>query len=446
MTGNGISSTVAGPTEMNNKTGTALAPLVLIVTLFFLWGVANNLNDVLIPHLRKAFFLSDFQSSLVQSAFYLGYFILALPAGWVIQRYGYKVTVLVGLVTFGVGALMFYPAAELLQYGWFLTALFVIASGLAFLETSANPLITVLGDPARAEQRLNLAQAFNPLGAITGVLVGREFILSGVEPTKVELAAMTQAQLAAFQTAEAQSVQTPYLIVAAVVLTWAVLVAITKFPPKAQAPTPDDPNRLSMGQSIAALRNRRHFLFGVVAQFFYVGAQVGVWSFMIRYAQAEVPGMGEKTAASYLTASLVCFMIGRFVGTALMSRFSPTRLMATFATINIGLTLIAAFAGGQLGLYALAATSLFMSIMFPTIFANSLRELGPLTKTASSFLVMAIIGGAVLTAVMGVVSDLSAINYAILVPTVCFIVIGWFAWSAARLPVTAMQPIPAAVH
>jgi FHS family L-fucose permease-like MFS transporter len=431
---------------MNNKSGTALAPMILIVTLFFLWGVANNLNDVLMPHLRKAFFLSDFQSSLVQSAFYLGYFFLALPAGWVIQRYGYKVTVLVGLVTFGIGAAMFYPAADMLQYGWFLTALFVIAAGLSFLETSANPLITVLGDPASAEQRLNLAQAFNPLGAITGVLIGREFILSGVEPTQAELAAMSQAQLAAFQAAEAQSVQTPYLIVAAVVLAWAVLVAITKFPPQAQAPRPDDPDQLSMRQSIAALMTRGHFIFGVVAQFFYVGAQVGVWSFMIRYAQAEVPGMGEKTAAGYLTASLVCFMIGRFVGTALMSRFSPTRLMATFATINICLTLIAAFVGGQLGLYALAATSLFMSIMFPTIFANSLRDLGSLTKTASSFLVMAIIGGAVLTAIMGVVSDVSSINYAILVPTVCFAVIGWFAWSAGRQPVTALQSMPAVVH
>ena len=428
---------------MKNESGTALAPLVLIVTLFFLWGVANNLNDVLMPHLRKAFFLSDFQSSLVQSAFYLGYFFLALPAGWVIQRYGYKVTVLVGLITFGIGASMFYPAAELLQYGWFLTALFVIAAGLAFLETSANPLITVLGEPSRAEQRLNLAQAFNPLGAITGVVVGREFILSGVEPTQTELAAMSQAQLLAFQSAEAQSVQTPYLIVAAIVLAWAVLVAITKFPAQAQAPAPDDPDQLSMRQSIAALASRRHFLFGVMAQFFYVGAQVGIWSFMIRYAQAEVPGMGEKTAASYLTASLVCFMIGRFVGTALMSRFSPVRLMATFAVINICLTLVAVCAGGQLGLYALAATSLFMSIMFPTIFANSLRELGPLTKTASSFLVMAIIGGAVLTAVMGVVSDASAINYAILVPTVCFVVIGGFARSAGRLPAVAVQPIVA---
>lgn len=425
---------------------TPLAPLILIVTLFFLWGVANNLNDVLIPHFRKAFFLSDFQSSLVQSAFYLGYFFLALPAGWTIQRYGYKVTVLVGLLAFGLGALLFYPAAELLAYGLFLAALFIIAAGLAFLETSANPLITVLGDPRHAEQRLNLAQAFNPLGAICGVIVGREFILSGVEPTPAELAAMSQAQLAAFQTSEAQAVQLPYLMVAGVVLLWAALVAVTRFPPQAAAAGPNDPDRISMRRSIAALLGKRRFLFGVAAQFFYVGAQVGVWSFMIRYAQSEVPGMGEKTAAGYLTASLVGFMIGRFGGTALMSRISPTRLMACFAAINVCLTLIAVVVGGLPGLYALAATSMFMSIMFPTIFANSLRDLGPLTKTASSFLVMSIIGGAVLTAIMGAVSDATAINYAILVPTCCFAVVGWFGWTAAKLPLTHFETAPAGVH
>lgn len=414
------------------ESGAALAPLILIVALFFLWGVANNLNDVLMPHLRKAFFLNDLQSSLVQSAFYLGYFFLALPAGWVAQRYGYKSAVLVGLVTFGIGALLFYPAAEQLRYAWFLAALFVIAAGLAFLETSANPLITVLGDPKRAEQRLNFAQAFNPLGAITGVVVGREFILSGIEPTRDELAAMSATQLAAFQAAEAQSVQTPYLAVAAVVLLWAALVAITKFPAQAQAPGEHDPHRVSMRYAIRELLARRRFLFGVAAQFFYVGAQVGIWSFMIRYAQAEVPGMGEKEAAGYLTASLVAFMAGRFVGTAMMSRVSPARLMACFAFINVGLTLVATMAGGMVGLYALAATSLFMSIMFPTIFANSLRDLGPLTKTGASFLVMSIIGGAVLTAVMGAVSDATTITVAIVVPALCFFVIGWFGWTAGN--------------
>ena len=433
---------------MKQNVPAAIPPtaLILIVTLFFLWGLANNLNDVLLPHLRKAFFLNDLQSSLVQSAFYLGYFLFALPAGWCIRRYGYKTTVLIGLVTFGIGALLFYPAAQWLRYGLFLAALFVIAAGLAFLETSANPLITVLGDARSAEQRLNLAQAFNPLGAIAGVVIGREFILSGIEPTAAELGVMSNAQLLAFQLSEARSVQLPYLIIAAVVLLWAALVATTKFPPQAEAATGNDPHPVSMRQSIAALLVKRRFLFGVAAQFFYVGAQVGVWSFMIRYAQAEVPGMGEKTAAGYLTASLVGFMIGRFAGTAMMSRIRPARLMACFAGINVCLTAMAALLGGQIGLVALAATSLFMSIMFPTIFASSLRNLGALTQVASSFLVMSIIGGAVLTAVMGAISDAAAINYAMLVPTVCFIVIGWFAWTTAPQSADGLAAVAPGAH
>ena len=426
---------------------TALAPLILIVTLFFLWGVANNLNDVLIPHLKKAFFLTDLRSGLVQSAFYLGYFFLALPAGLVMRRFGYKTAVIVGLLLFGLGALLFYPAAQIQQYGLFLGALFVIASGLAFLETSANPLITVLGDPAKAEQRLNFAQAFNPLGSITAVVVGRQFILSGVEPTKAEFAAMSPAQLAAFQTAEAHSTQIPYLIIAAVVLVWAVLVAITRFPHAAGRPDADEADAaLPAGQAISGLFARPRFLFGVVAQFFYVGAQVGVWSYMIRYAQHEIPGMGEKTAAAYLSWSLVGFMAGRFIGTALMNRVSPSLLMACFAAVNVVLTLTAALVGGQVGLYALAATSFFMSIMFPTIFASSLKGLGPLTKTGSSFLVMSIIGGAVLTAVMGAISDVSAISFAILVPCACFAVVSLFGFTAGKTTTRDLKAAPAGAH
>lgn len=425
---------------------TGAAPLVLVVALFFLWGVANNLNDVLIPHLKKAFFLTDLQSGLVQSAFYLGYFFLALPAGLLMRRYGYKAAVIVGLVLFGAGALLFWPAAELRRYELFLSALFVIASGLAFLETSANPLITVLGDPAKAEQRLNLAQAFNPLGAITAVVVGGQVILSGVEPTAAEFAAMSPAQLSAFQAAEAKSTQLPYLIIAAVVFLWVALVAITKFPPQASRPTDADLQQEKVDRPILGLFQRPRFLFGVLAQFFYVGAQVGVWSYMIRYGQDQVPGMGEKTAAAYLSWSLVGFMAGRFAGTALMGRVDPSRLMAGFAVVNVVLTLVAVVVGGHTGLLALAATSFFMSIMFPTIFASSLKGLGPLTKTGSSFLVMAIIGGAVLTAVMGAISDASAIRYAVLVPCACFAVVGVFGITARRNEMTAQDAVMAGGH
>lgn len=418
--------------ERGQPQRTPLVPLVLIVALFFLWGVANNLNDVLIPHLKKAFRLTDLQSGLVQSAFYLGYFFLALPAGLVMRRFGYKAAVVVGLLLFGAGALLFYPAAAIREYGLFLAALFVIASGLAFLETSANPLITVLGDPAKAEQRLNFAQAFNPLGSITAVVVGRQFILSGVEPTQADYSAMTPAQLDAFQAAEAQATQGPYLVIAGVVLIWALLVALTRFPHEAERPAPGEADAvLPVRQAILGLFARPRFLFGVAAQFFYVGAQVGIWSFLIRYAQHEV-GLGEKAAADYLAASLVIFMAGRFIGAALMSRVPPGLLLAAFGAINVALTLTAVTVGGLTGLYALAGTSFFMSIMFPTIFAGSLKGLGALTKTGSSLLVMSIIGGAVLTALMGAVSDASTITAAMLVPCGCFVVVALFGLTARR--------------
>jgi FHS family L-fucose permease-like MFS transporter len=416
-------------------------PLTLVVGLFLLWGVANSLNDILIPHFKKAFFLTDLQSGLVQSAFYLGYFLLALPAAILMRRYGYKHAVVIGLVLFGSGALLFYPAAELREYQWFLLALFVIAAGLAFLETSANPLITVLGDPDTAERRLNFAQAFNPLGAITGVLLGRQFILSGVEPSAEELASLSESQLEQFQISEAGSVQGPYLVIASVVLLWAVLVSISRFPAIATQPSEDDRSRTT-AQAIRALLAHRRYVFGVITQFFYVGAQVGIWSYMIRYAQHELPGLGEKAAAMYLTWSLVLFMIGRFVGTALMDRFSASRLMGLFAIANVLLVSVACAAGARIGVLALTMTSFFMSVMFPTIFANSLKGLGTLTKTASSFLVMSIIGGAVLTAAMGLISDLTSIRVAMLVPAACFAVIAYFGLTELPRPDRAPEAMP----
>jgi MFS transporter, FHS family, L-fucose permease len=395
----------------------ALAP---IVGLFFLWGVANNLNDVLIAQFRKAFSLGDLQSGLVQSAFYLGYFLFALPAALFMRRMGFKAAVVLGLVLYGAGALLFYPAAESRTYGAFLAALFVIAAGLAFLETSANPLILVMGSPQGATRRLNLAQAFNPLGSITGVLIGRQFIFSG---DKAGAGPLTEAQRAA----AAHAVQTPYLAIGLFVLAWAGLIAITRFPRAAVAAnTAEEGGGLS---DIGALLKRPRYLFAVLAQFFYVGAQVGVWSFLIRYAQRET-GADERTAASYLIISLAAFLIGRFVGVALMGRVKPERLTAAFGLINLVLCLVAVFAPGTVGLWALIASSAFMSVMFPTIFALGVKDLGPQTKMGSSFLVMAIIGGAALTAAMGYISDLAGIAAAMGVPALAFGVVAWFAASA----------------
>jgi FHS family L-fucose permease-like MFS transporter len=400
-------------------------PIALIASLFFLWGVANNLNDVLIAQFRKAFTLADWQSGLVQSAFYLGYFFFAVPAALFVGRFGYKGAIVCGLALYGGGALLFYPAAEFQSYGSFLLALFVIASGLAFLETSANPLVTVLGDPEGAERRLNLAQAFNPLGSITGVLVGRQFILSGFEYTPTQLAALSPYDLTRFHASAARAVQSSYLVLGSVVLIWALVIFAVRFPKTRDGQEEIVDGGNGAGDFLRLLRHR-HFVFGVVTQFFYVGAQVGIWSFLIRYAENAVPETSDKTAATYLVAALIAFMIGRFAGTALMGWIRPDRLTGIFAVINCGLCLVGALVGNWPGLIAMIASSFFMSIMFPTIFAASLRGLGPLAKLGSSILVMSIIGGAVLPVVMGRLSDLSSIATAMLVPGACFIVVGAF--------------------
>jgi len=399
----------------------------LIVSLFFLWGMANNLNDVLIPHFRKAFSLSDLASGLVQSAFYMGYFLVAIPASLFMQRFGYKRAVIFGLALYGAGALLFWPAAEARSYLFFLGALFVIASGLAFLETAANPMVATLGEPENAERRLNFAQAFNPLGSIAGVAIGSTFILSGIEPTPGEIAAMTPAALDAWRAQEAMAVQAPYLVIGLGVLVWAGLIAFTRFPPAAtQGEAAGATGNLARFRDLLA---RPRYRFGVFAQFCYVGAQVGVWSYTIRYVQAELPGTPEHTAANLLIVALVLFMAGRFVGTALMGRVAPLTLLAAFGATNAVLMLIAVAIGGTPGVAALTLSSFFMSIMFPTIFAASLRGLGPLAKLGSSLIVMAIIGGAVLTAVMGLISDQSgAIRMAMLVPGACFLAVAAFAY------------------
>jgi FHS family L-fucose permease-like MFS transporter len=408
----------------NDRPVSLLLPLILIVSLFFLWGMANNLNDILITQFKKVFTLSDFKAGLVQSAFYTGYFVFSIPAALWMKRFGYKAAVVFGLLLYAAGAFLFYPAAAEREYVLFLGALFVIASGLAFLETSANPLIVAMGDPATAERRLNFAQSFNPFGCIAGIVIGREFILSGNEPTAEELAVMNAGQLEQFYQFESQAVQGPYLVIGLVVLAWALLVMAVKFPRIATQAANDETG--SWRDYKTLLRNRE-FMFGVTAQFFYVGAQVGIWSFLIRYGQEAVPGTGEKTLANYLMGSLVVFMIGRFVATALMVRFRAAWLMWIYALANVALCAFAILVPSHSGLLALAATSFFMSLMFPTIFALSIKNLGSLAKAGSSLVIMAIIGGAVLTAVMGLVSDMSSIHLAVVVPLVCFVVIALYA-------------------
>ena len=400
------------------------AAMVLIVGLFLMWGIANSLNDVLVAQFKKAFRLSDLGSGLVQSAFYIGYFVFAIPASIFMRRFGYRAAVILGLLLYGAGALLFYPAAEMLEYGYFLAALFIIASGLAFLETSANPLITVMGPPEEADRRLNFAQSFNPLGAITGVALGSQLIFSDVQLTPEYLQTLSAAEVQAAYETEARAVQLPYLALGLFVLFWAACVALVRFP---DVDEPEGSTRESMLKNLGDLRQFKHYWFGVAAQFFYVGAQVGVWSYLIRYTQYNLPGTTEKAASQYLTLSLILFMVGRFLGTSLMKRYSAAALMSVFAACAVLFCIAGAVLGGQPGLWAMIIVSFFMSIMFPTIFSLSLRGLGNHTKTGSSLLVMAIIGGAVLTALMGRVSDASSINAAMGVPCVCFAIVFAFA-------------------
>jgi MFS transporter, FHS family, L-fucose permease len=407
-------------------------PVLLITSLFFFWGMANALNDILIPQFQKAFDLTDMQSALVQSAFYAGYFLLALPAGYLMRRFGYKASLVTGLLLFALGAFLFYPAANLQQYFPFLAALFIIASGLAFLETSANPLMTVLGDPKNAAFRLNLAQAFNPLGCLAGIWIGQEFILSGVQAAQAKLDTTSPNALHDFYVREAQAVQIPYLVIGCVILGWALLVALCKFPKAASLSTANhDEASLSTGQAIGQLFKHKRFVLGVVAQFFYVGAQVGIWSYTIKYAQSEA-ALSDKMAAVYLIYHYVAFAIGRFSGSFLMKILSPIRIFTLFALVNVGLAGLSATMGGINGLYCLVGMSLFMSIMFPTIFALSLKDLGPLTKTGSSLLVMSIIGGAILTPIMGYISDSSHIRTAMYVPAVCFVILVIYGLTAQK--------------
>src|SRR6267142_630040 len=379
-----------------------LVPFILVTVLFFLWGIPNNLNDVLIRHFMKSFAITRFQAGLVQSAFYMGYFLLAMP-----------------------GAFLFWPAALAGSYGFFLLALFVIASGLSFLETASNPFIAQLGDPDSSERRLNFAQAFNPLGAITGALIGTVFIFSGIELTPQQVAIQQASHTyEAYLRSETLRVVKPYLVIGAIALIWAVLILRTKFP----SIHSEHENESGDRGRLRDLFRYPHFLFAVVAQFFYVGAQVGTWSYFITYVQ-EYAHQSEKVAGYFLTGTLAAFGVGRFASAWLMRFIVPAKLMGAYCVANIILVAIAVLTPGWLGLWCVFLTSFFMSLMFPTIFALGLKGLGPNTKLGGSLLVMAIVGGAVLTPVMGFISEKThSLAQAYSVPLLAYLIIALYSF------------------
>jgi MFS transporter, FHS family, L-fucose permease len=416
-----------------------VVPLALITSLFFLWALGVNLNDILIPHLKKAFLLTDFRSSLVQSAFFGGYFIAALPAGWVMERIGYKRGLLVGLVTCAAGAALFYPAAVSQLYPFFLFALFVMACGQSFLEVGANPYVTILGPAESSARRLNIAQSFNAVGAVLTPIIGAAFILTKTDYAKLQQSSMSAQQLQSFRLAEANTVKIPYLVIASIFLLVGVLIYLTDLP--------EIRDQRGTGAEKTSLRGalaNRHLVRGIIALFFYCGAQVGVGSFVIRFVQHMTPGISATEAAYYLKLHLFGFMIGRFSGSWIMKYISAPRLLSIFAGGGFLCVVVALSTAGSPAVWAVVFAGFFNSIMFPTIFALSLKSLGPYTKRASSLLVMSIIGSATLPAIMGLISDRTSIQTSFVVPLICYSVVFYFGIAGYR-PDEAEPSEPAVV-
>jgi FHS family L-fucose permease-like MFS transporter len=407
-----------------------LLPFILVTALFFLWALPNNLNDILIPQFMKTFELNRLQAGLVQSAFYMGYFLLAMPAAIIMDRFNYKTGLIIGLLLFATGCFLFYPATHIAQYWLFLFALFVIASGLAFLETGANSFIAVLGDAATSEQRLNFSQAFNPLGAMSGALIGTVFIFSGTEHTDAQVEAMKAAgTYQDYLHTEIMRISPPYLVIGGVILLWAFLLWRTKFPSDKKLETDQE---IQTHGKVSALIKYPHFIKGVLAQFFYVGAQVGTWSFLIQYVK-DYMHKPEKEAGMFLFISLLVFGIGRFVATALMKVVEPRKLMGVYSLINIALVANSILNPGFLGGWTLVMSSFFMSLMFPTIFALGIKGLGPNTKLGGSMIIMAIIGGAVWTPIMGLISDKTqSMALAMTVPVISYLFITYYSFIGSK--------------
>ena len=418
-----------------------MLPFFLVTALFLFWGIPSNLNDILIKQFMKSFEITRFKAGLIQSAFYMGYFVLAIPAALVMRRYGYKSGLVTGLFLYSAGTFLFWPAALTRRYGFFLLALFVIASGASFLETGANSFIALLGDPRTSERRLNFSQAFNPVGAVSGVLVGTIFIFSGVELSKQQVAAYKAAgTYDAYLRGETLRVVTPYLVLGTVIFLWALLILRTKFPKVAEEA--ESSGNRSHGKA-SDLIHYPHFVQGVIAQFLYVGAQVGTWSYYIQYIQ-DYTHQPEKVAGYFLTGTLVAFGAGRFTATYLMKYVPATRLMGIYGVINTALVVLAVVYPGWMGVGALFLTSFFMSCMFPTIFALGIKELGPHTKVGGSIIIMSIIGGACAPPAMGLIFQAThSMAIAMLVVMVCYIFITYYAFYGSKVRVPELASVSA---
>ncbi len=395
---------------MNDTKNKFLLPLILVTSLFFLWGLAYGLLDVLNKHFQESLNITKTRSTLLQAAYFGAYFLVALPAALFMNRYGYKKGIIAGLLLYAAGAFLFYPAAQQSSFNFFLLALFIIASGLACLETAANPYVTVLGKPETSEFRLNLSQCFNGVGSFIGPIIAANLFF-GDTTEKGDLG----------------SVQFVYIAIGMVVLLIAGLFVRTALPEIAESELVSE-----SVQDTKPLSAHPHFINAVVAQFFYVAAQVGVAALFINYCTEAGAGINTPEAAYLLSIAMLLFTIGRFAGTALMRTIAPNKLLSLYALVNIVLCILVITLSGWISVYALMAIFFFESVMFPTIFALGVKDLGHHTKKGSSFIIMSIVGGALVPYAMGMLSERStATAYAI--PLVCFVVVAWYGWKGYKI-------------
>ena len=421
-----------------NKNGASAAPsytlaLTVLTTVFFMWGFATVLNDILVPHLKAVFDLNYGQSLLIQFAFYLGYLLMAIPSAKLLERTGYKMALVLGLLGMAGSALVFVPAARLESYGVFLVALFLLASSITLLQVAANPYVTVIGPVRTASSRLNLVQAFNSMGTTLAPLFGGLLILarssSGTESG--EAIALTAQQRAA----DVQAVQLPYLLIAAVLISLAVLVWRVHLPDLGQ----ESRRAAHAERAKHSLWRHRNLVFGVPAICLYLVCEIGIGSTLVNFiSMPNIGAMSHATAARYLSLFWGGAMVGRFAGAALLRYIAPERMLAAVSLGALLLVLIAVTRGGSLAMWCLIATGLCHSVMFPTIFTLGIRGLGPLTEEGSGLLIMAIAGGA-LSALQGVLADHVGLQLSYLLPAFCYVyVLGYALWGSR--PTEELQP------
>lgn len=422
------------PDRLRNRINNRI-PFILVSLLFLLWGVANNMNDTLLAAFRRIMSMNDLQTSLVQFAFFGAYFCFALPAALFIRRHSYKTGILLGLAVYAVGTMLFYPAGQAASYGFYLFAIYIMAGGCAVLETTANPYILSMGSPQTATRRLNIAQTLNPVGAICGIFLSRHFILSELHASDAaERAGMGADALAAIQRHELDAVSGTYMLIGFILLALLAVIAFVRMPGE------KDSGSLDMTSTFGRLWRNRRWRYGVVAQFFYVGVQTGVWSFTIRLAMDRL-GMVEKDASMIFLYSIVAFTGFRFLFTWLMAYVKPVLLLAGAAIAAIACTMGVIFGEGWFSVWALVAISAFMSLMFPTIYGIALDGIGGEdSKLAASGLIMAILGGALLTPLQAYVSDTHGIGCSFWVPAACFAVV--LAYSAGIILKRNNAPVP----